>query len=375
MRVFLAALAVLAVLLTGSIPLALQPGLAQERARGEISGLVSDSSGGVLPGVTVTAGMPGGQVRTTAVTDGTGAYTLRDVPAGTIDVTFALEGFASSRTTVEVQPGAVSHLVQRLRLAPLSETVVVRAPSFDAAPRPRLAPPPPSPPFVARPLPEHDRAAVCGPAKSQRVPESVGTIRSRRHEIQGGLYLEGAELDINGGLEEGLLIGRNLVVRRTYHARGPAGDVLAEHSAGVVQIVAATEHSSLAVVVYACDAMRKGDFLASFRPEPSREPEPPGAPAYDDAARILFADEGATLGVAERMMVIDRGASGGVRVGQRFTLFRQTTRPVPFAAGSAIVVAVRDDSATIRIESVTDAVMAGDWAAPQLSARVASTRH
>jgi hypothetical protein len=374
MRVSLAALAVLAVLLTGSMPLALQPGQAQERANGVISGSVSDASGGVLPGVTVTAAMPDGRVGATAVTDGTGAYTLRDVPAGTIDLTFTLEGFAASSTSVEVRPGETSHLVLRLRLAPLAETVVVRAPSVDAAPRPRLAPPPPPAPLVARPLPEHDRASVCGPAKPERVPESLGTIRSRRHETQGGLYLEGAELEINGGLDEGLLVGRNLVVRRTYQARGPAGDMLAEHSAGVIQIVSATDHSSLAVVAYACDAMRKGDFLASFRPEPARDPEPPGAPAYDDAARILFADEGATLGAAERMMVIDRGATSGVRVGQRFTLFRKTKRPMPFAAGSAVVVAVRNDSATIRIERVTDAVMAGDWAAPELASRVASAR-
>jgi hypothetical protein len=36
-----------------------------------------------------------------------------------------------------------------------------------------------------------------------------------------------------------------------------------------------------------------------------------------------------------------------------------------------MVVAVRVDSATIRVEGVTDAVMAGDWAAPQLTAHAA----
>ena len=33
--------------------------------------------------------------------------------------------------------------------------------------------------------------------------------------------------------------------------------------------------------------------------------------------------------------------------------------------GDAIVVAVRTDSATIRVERATDAIVAGDWAAPQ----------
>jgi hypothetical protein len=79
------------------------------------------------------------------------------------------------------------------------------------------------------------------------------------------------------------------------------------------------------------------------------------------------------MAAPNRMMVIDRGTAGGVRIGQRFTLFREiagTGRRVP--GGEAIVVAVRHDSATIRIEHVSDVVVAGDWAAPQSSVRAAS---
>jgi len=74
--------------------------------------------------------------------------------------------------------------------------------------------------------------------------------------------------------------------------------------------------------------------------------------------------------VPDRMMVIDRGARQGVYVGQRFTLFRElASRRLP--SGDAIVVSVRSDSATIRIDRVTDAVTVGDWAAPQSSSRTA----
>ena len=366
--------AVLAIFLTGSLPSALEPGqvLNEEPGRGAISGSVTDASGGVLPGVTVAATTPDGRVLRTTITDAVGVYALDGIAAGSVSVTFQLEGFAEAAVPIVVLAGEDTRVTERLRLASLSETVVVRAPAPVEAVRPRFAPPPP-PLLVARPLPEHDRAAVCGPAKPDPQQEQLGTIRSRRHETQGDLYLAGAELDINGGLEEGLLVGRNLVVRRHYHVRGATGaDVLAEHSAGVVQIVAATEHSSRAVVMYACDAMRKGDFLASFKPEPTHDPDPIGAPAYHDAARILFTDDGETLGAPERLMVIDRGALQGVRAGQRFTLFRKPKGAVRLApAGSAMVVAVRVDSATIRVEGVTDAVMAGDWAAPQQVAHAA----
>ena len=365
MRSSAAILAVLTILLTGSIPAARQAPRSEDRnLTGTIRGAVSDGTGGVLPGVTVVATAADGAVLATAITDGAGVYVLRDVRAGTVTLVFHLEGFANETAQVIVRSGEESHASQSLRVAPLSETVVVHAADV---PRSRFAPAPPPLLLVARPLPEHDRAAVCGPAKPDPLPESVGTIKGRRHQTQGDLFLAGDELIVNGGLEEGLLVGRNLVARRHYHVRGSAGvDMLAEHTAGVVQIVTATDHSSLAVVVYACDAIRKSDFLASFRPEPAADREPVGAPAYNDAARILFADDGETLGVAERMMVIDRGAAKGIRTGQRFTLFRKTNGAVKhIPAGEAIAVSVKSDSATIRIERVTDAVAAGDWAAPQ----------
>lgn len=183
------------------------------------------------------------------------------------------------------------------------------------------------------------------------------------------MYTEGTELIIAGGTLDGLDVGRNLVARRHFRARGlgfAGADVIGEHSAGLVQIVAAGESSSIAAVVYACDELMKGDFLASFKPESIRAPDPVGIPAYRDAARILFADEGQMLGAPRRLMVIDRGNEHGVSVGQRLTLFRPGRSAArPDVVGDAIVVAVRTDSATIRVERVTDAISAGDWAAPQ----------
>ena len=67
------------------------------------------------------------------------------------------------------------------------------------------------------------------------------------------------------------------------------------------------------------------------------------------------------------MMVIDSGLNRGTRVGQRMTLFRRGRGSCKHdVVGEATVVAVRIDSATIRIDSVLDAVSAGDWVAPQV---------
>jgi hypothetical protein len=64
-------------------------------------------------------------------------------------------------------------------------------------------------------------------------------------------------------------------------------------------------------------------------------------------------------------MVIDRGSEHGIYVGQRLTLFRRARADAKCSVvGDAVVVALRSDSATIRVESATDVVSSGDWAAP-----------
>lgn len=334
-------------------------------AQGAVRGEVSDSSGGVLPGVTIVAAAANGRVLATTATDGSGRYGFRTLPVGAATLTFQLEGFTTATAAVTVRPGAETRVAQRLELAPISQSVIVSAPA-PVDPPARVAPPP-RPRSVASPVPSHDRDSICGPAKPAALTASLGTIRSAGDDNARGLYAEGAELEIDGGSDNGLEVGRNLVARRYYRVQGGDGaDVVGEHSAGLLQIVAATGRSSVAVVVYACGELRRGDFLAPFQPEPVRDPDPFGAPAYYDAARILFADESQTLGAPRRLMVIDHGAERGTRPGQRFTLFRKPRRgpATRELLGDAVVVAVRIDSATIRVDRATDAIAAGDWAAP-----------
>jgi len=62
-------------------------------AQASITGVVRDSSGGVLPGVTVEAASPAliEKVRA-AVTDGSGQYRIIDLRPGTYSLTFTLPG-------------------------------------------------------------------------------------------------------------------------------------------------------------------------------------------------------------------------------------------------------------------------------------------
>src|SRR5918998_96504 len=78
------------------------PGIAE--AQSQFTGLVTDESGGALPGVTVEVASPVliEKVRT-AVTDGTGRYTVVDLRPGTYKLTYTLAGFATTiRDAVEL---------------------------------------------------------------------------------------------------------------------------------------------------------------------------------------------------------------------------------------------------------------------------------
>jgi hypothetical protein len=334
---------------------------AAAQTTGHVRGTVTDESGGVLPGVTVTVSAPDGQPLAVLATDAAGEYDAQ-VPAGRVRVAFSLEGFAPATDDASIDDRRATTLSVRLAVAPQSETVDVRA----EAPVARQRSVPMLPPPV---VPAHDRDSICGPSKLGAAPESLGLVAARRNEGGAQLFAADDQLLIEGGTRTGLAVGTNVVARRTYRVSGNADGLTAEHTAGVLQIVAATEESALAVVVYACDEIRRGDRLAPFAPEPLRAPESFGVPAFDNAARILFGDSGQLIGAPRRLMVIDRGRADAVHAGQRMTVFRKGKgrHAAAVTIGDAVVVAVRDDSATIRIEHATDIIEPGDWAAPQRS--------
>ena len=81
-------------------------------AQGSITGAVKDTSGAVLPGVTVEAASPVliEKVRT-VVTDGNGRYQIVDLRPGTYTVTFTLPGFNTVRRDGVVLAGAAAMTV------------------------------------------------------------------------------------------------------------------------------------------------------------------------------------------------------------------------------------------------------------------------
>ncbi len=102
---------------------------------GQIAGMVSDQTGGVLPGVTVAAAGPAlaGGPRV-VVTDADGRYAFDALPPGAYTLTFTLPGFEELTRSVELAAASAPTVDVRLRLGGLFEevTVAVTGTAIDA---------------------------------------------------------------------------------------------------------------------------------------------------------------------------------------------------------------------------------------------------
>ncbi len=101
------------------------PVSAQERA--SIVGQVTDSTGAILPGVTVVAASPALIERTReAITDGSGRYAIIDLRPGTYLVTFELSGFRKvQREGIELEGSFTAQVNASLPIGSLEETITV----------------------------------------------------------------------------------------------------------------------------------------------------------------------------------------------------------------------------------------------------------
>ena len=96
-------------------------------AQSAISGVVTDASGGILPGVNVEASSPVLIEKTRSViTDGEGRYSVVDLRPGIYTVTFSLSGFSTFvRDQIELPSNFVATVNAELKVGALEETVTV----------------------------------------------------------------------------------------------------------------------------------------------------------------------------------------------------------------------------------------------------------
>jgi hypothetical protein len=104
------------------------PGLASAQASGEIFGRITDTSGAMMPGVTVTLSGPSLITPQATVSLESGAYRFPNIPIGLYTVTFDLSGFKRFvRENVRIETGFNAEINARLDVSSIEETVTVSA--------------------------------------------------------------------------------------------------------------------------------------------------------------------------------------------------------------------------------------------------------
>ena len=107
------------------VSLLLVPSAVLAQGTADIVGRVTDTSGGVLPGVNVTAeNIATKNVRTT-VTSETGDYSFNLMPIGTYTVRIELQGFQTVSSKAVLTTGDRIRVDARMQVGSLSETLIV----------------------------------------------------------------------------------------------------------------------------------------------------------------------------------------------------------------------------------------------------------
>src|SRR5207237_212673 len=112
--------------LVGVVLLLLAATSAWAQATAQINGNIADSSGAVLPGVTVVAIQTDTGFRREAVTDETGAFALLNLPIGPYRLEASLAGFRSyAQSGIVLQVNSNPVIKVTLQLGELAETLTV----------------------------------------------------------------------------------------------------------------------------------------------------------------------------------------------------------------------------------------------------------
>ncbi len=104
--------------------------LGQVAITGAIRGVVTDTSGAVLPNVSIVAEGPALMTPRKAMTDVAGSYLFDSLPPGTYQLTYGISGFRKEvRSAIVITPGFTATISPQLSVGMSQQSVVVQAES------------------------------------------------------------------------------------------------------------------------------------------------------------------------------------------------------------------------------------------------------
>ena len=173
---------------------------------------------------------------------------------------------------------------------------------------------------------------------------------------------------LNGGTPEGLMPGQRFFARRLLAPRPGAGTMKkgtgAVHTSGWLTVIAADEHSALARVDYACDAVMNGDFLEPYAEPtlPTDVASPTALTDFSNMGRVLQGTDRNEMAGPGDLVSIDRGSSQGLNAGTRVAFYRDRGNGTPLVElGTGIVLEVSGTSAKVVLDRARFAINTDDY--------------
>jgi hypothetical protein len=213
------------------------------------------------------------------------------------------------------------------------------------------------------------RELACAPVALRSAPSPLGRVTGST-ELKRGIFSEGDTIVINQSTGESLEPGQTYYVRRELqpHDRSmkEAQSWTGLTTVGWVKVTESQGGTAMATVVYSCDALEVDDELFPFSvpavPEPVADR---GTPDFESPGQVLFGPERHSIAGGADMVVIDRGTSDGLRLGQLVTFFRRTEgdKGPRLDLGEGMIVIALPDSSTVRVTKAAQPIYQGDLVA------------
>jgi hypothetical protein len=215
--------------------------------------------------------------------------------------------------------------------------------------------------------------------------KSQGALRITGNRRDDRQYLgEGETIYLNGGADQGVKVGDRFLILKTVArklahpitTKKQLGDVVKQ--AGVVRVTTAQAKGSIAVIERCLDSVELGDRLVRFT-EPANLPLQTRTDISDpikaapDAAVVIYTRDGKRYSASGDMIIIDKGASHGLKVGDVLLALRARTFPVGSESdkkaptesvdhylGQVLVVRTDAGTATCRVLRTIEELQSGD---------------
>src|SRR3954470_18993075 len=272
-----------------------------QETTGTITGVTSDSTGGVLPGVTVTLKNTNTGALRTVVTNEVGIYTASGLPVGTYEVNFELQGFqGATHRNIALHVNDRLQIDGRLSVGGLAESVIVSAVTPLIQPIAALQTTMGAHQVQELPLNNRNfvQLATLAPGVSSDLADEVGvglasTVRmsvngARRNAVN---WLVGGVSNVDGGSNATLLSTPSLesidefkIITNGYQAEWPRS------GGGIVNVVTKSggaKFSGSAYEFLRSDKLNANAFFRNLSPDPALNSAP---------AALKYNNFGATAG-------------------------------------------------------------------------------